>query len=360
MNRQAAVPWSDTAHEIESSAPARVPAAVSDRPLFVSVVVPTFKRPDILARTIESLLASEYPAGFEVIVVDNGSKDATASVVQSYPAVRYIEQSSGGVAASRNAGARVAKGDVLIFVDDDIVVPRDMIRRQVIRLQQFRPCLVNGTWDFPADMARELAETPFGRFRLDLEKWRRKQSLKPLYENCFEAEAAAAYNLGVLREDFEKIGGFDETFPRASAEDLDFSLRAAGLGYLFVHDFDLHLLHNDRRMNFHDYCARQRTAVIGEALIARKHEGYFASRGVLQENGPVRRGDASRVIAKKLVKKVLASPLVLPVIEAIVRVTERVWPSCPLLPRAYWSVAGLYLYSGVQEGFARFGGPSPR
>lgn len=363
MTGSTAVPWRDVENDIDTSTPARVPAAVSEQPVSVSVIVSTFKRPEILGRTIEALLRSDYRAPFEVIVVDGGSNDGTEEVVRSFQngavPVRFIVEPAGGVATARNTGARAATGDALIFVDDDIVAEPDMIRRQVLRLQQFRPCLVNGTWDFPQEMVDDLGKTPFGRFRLEIEKWRRKQTLKPLIENCFEAHAAAAYNLGVFREDFQKVGGFDETFPNASAEDLDFSLRASSMGFLCVHDFDLRLLHNDRRVTFADYCARLRRGATAEAILARKYDDYSAFRGrILDENGPIRRGDRPRLVAKKIVKKLLSSPPALRAVHSLTRAIERLWPRSPLLPRMYWSVFGLYIYAGVHEGLRRFGTPS--
>ena len=93
----------------------------------LSVIIPTFNRADCIGRTIDSVLAQSLAAD-EVIVVDDGSTDETASIVAGYGArVRYVCQSNGGVAAARNHGARLASGRWLAFVDsDDLWRPRKL------------------------------------------------------------------------------------------------------------------------------------------------------------------------------------------------------------------------------------------
>ena len=93
----------------------------------VSFVIPTFRRPDALRATLDAVLAVEYPPGLcEVIVVDNAADAATEAVVRGYAGVaipvRYVAESRGGSATARNQGARVATGELLILLDDDILV----------------------------------------------------------------------------------------------------------------------------------------------------------------------------------------------------------------------------------------------
>jgi len=84
-----------------------------------SVVIPAFDAAATLARAIESVRAQSWPA-HEIIVVDDGSTDATAAVARRFgEAVRLIEQPNRGVAAARNAGAAAATGDWLAFLDAD-------------------------------------------------------------------------------------------------------------------------------------------------------------------------------------------------------------------------------------------------
>jgi GT2 family glycosyltransferase len=96
---------------------------------FVSVVVPTWNRAPLLADCLASLRAQDYPHDrFELIVVDDGSTDETATVVRRFqnglaPEVHAIQLQHGGLNVARNAGIAAAKGDPICFVDDDVDVP---------------------------------------------------------------------------------------------------------------------------------------------------------------------------------------------------------------------------------------------
>jgi glycosyltransferase involved in cell wall biosynthesis len=84
-----------------------------------SVIIPAFNAADTLARAIESVRAQSWPV-HEIIVVDDGSTDATADVARRFgEAVRLIRQPNSGVSVARNAGAAAATGDWLAFLDAD-------------------------------------------------------------------------------------------------------------------------------------------------------------------------------------------------------------------------------------------------
>lgn len=85
----------------------------------VSVILPTFDRPAYLAAAIESVLAQSV-GRHELLVVDNGTLDATAGVVARYgERARYLRMPTRGIAHARNAGVAAASGDFLAFLDDD-------------------------------------------------------------------------------------------------------------------------------------------------------------------------------------------------------------------------------------------------
>ncbi len=93
------------------------------RPL-VSVVIPNFNYGDFLAEAIESALGQTYP-NVEVIVVDDGSSDSSPAVIASFAGrIRPVAKENGGLSSARNAGIRVTRGDLLLFLDaDDILAP---------------------------------------------------------------------------------------------------------------------------------------------------------------------------------------------------------------------------------------------
>jgi GT2 family glycosyltransferase len=114
-------------------------STLSMRPT-VSVVVPTCRRPSEVLRCVESLLATGYPR-LEVIVVDNAPGDlATATAVDDRygrePKVRYVREPTPGASRARNRGVAVAGGEVIAFVDDDIVVDRLWVAALVEALER--------------------------------------------------------------------------------------------------------------------------------------------------------------------------------------------------------------------------------
>lgn len=94
-----------------------------DTRLAASVIIPCYNQAAFVGQAIESAFA-QSPRTTEVIVVDDGSTDSTADVVQGYPAVRLIRQPNAGVSAARNAGLAAARGDFVVFLDaDDELLP---------------------------------------------------------------------------------------------------------------------------------------------------------------------------------------------------------------------------------------------
>ena len=98
------------------------PAAPDTSPL-VSIVIPTRDEQAELPALLDALAA--LPGRWETIVVDGGSRDATTTLARAHPAADAVLEARGGRAAQLNAGARVASGDVLLFVHADSRLPRD-------------------------------------------------------------------------------------------------------------------------------------------------------------------------------------------------------------------------------------------
>jgi glycosyltransferase involved in cell wall biosynthesis len=107
----------------------------------ISVVIPAYNSAAHLARALDSVLAQTRPAE-EILVVDDGSTDATAEVARSYgDAVRLIAQANAGAAAARNAGIRAARGTWIAFLDADDEWLPDRLALQTDILDR-RPALV--------------------------------------------------------------------------------------------------------------------------------------------------------------------------------------------------------------------------
>jgi glycosyltransferase involved in cell wall biosynthesis len=92
----------------------------------ISVIIPVYNGEKYLAEAIESALAQTY-APLEVIVIDDGSTDASAQIAKQYSPVRYAAQTNCGISASRNRGVQLAQGEFFAFLDaDDIWLPNKL------------------------------------------------------------------------------------------------------------------------------------------------------------------------------------------------------------------------------------------
>ena len=117
----------------------------------VSIIIPTYNRADALRAALETIGRQTYPLGaIETIVIDDGSTDSTSQVAASaYPCMpRYIRQANRGSTTARNTGANESHGDVLIFLDDDILIEPGFVgglvhehetQPRVVGLGTFRP-----------------------------------------------------------------------------------------------------------------------------------------------------------------------------------------------------------------------------
>jgi glycosyltransferase involved in cell wall biosynthesis len=195
----------------------------------VSVVIPVYNGEDYLAEAIGSVLAQEHHP-LEIIVVDDGSTDGTATVASQFnESVRYIYQPNSGPAAARNRGLKMARGEVIGFVDADDLWVKNKLNRQLGLLAD------NPSVQIVIGLAHtvEIVGSVDGKPRLE-------QVMDP------------AVNLTVgsalfRRPVFDRVGLFDETLPYC--EDWDWFMRARELDVPMMIHQDVALLYRRHREN---------------------------------------------------------------------------------------------------------------
>jgi glycosyltransferase involved in cell wall biosynthesis len=181
-----------------------------------TVVVPTHDRSSWLRQTLRSVLWQEDVA-LEVLVIDDGSTDDTASVVRASgdPRVRVIRHDTPrGVSASRNHGAEEARGDWLAFVDDDDVWAPDKLRRQLAAAEE-----TGGSWVYTGCVSVDAA--------LRLVGGRPPPPPDEVASKVFRANVVpgGGSNVVVRRTTFERVGPFDIRL--ANTEDWEMWIRLA-------------------------------------------------------------------------------------------------------------------------------------
>lgn len=140
---------------------------------FFSIVIPTYNRAALIGATLDSVLRQEF-ADLELLVVDDGSKDNTAAVVQAYtdPRLHYLPKENAERAAARNYGLDRARGEYVLFLDSDDLLHPNHLRtlHQAIVAQTPRPNFIATKYDFDRDGQRrpsDLANLPAGPMGFD-------------------------------------------------------------------------------------------------------------------------------------------------------------------------------------------------
>jgi len=211
------------------------PCALSPAPASaVSVIVPTCRRPDDLARCVDSILATDYPQ-LEVIVVDNAPDDplTAALVAHRYAGddrVQYVAEPTPGASRARNRGVRHAEGEIIAFADDDVVVDRHWIRAlaAALRAHPDVQCVTGLVLPVALDTPAQLRFEQYGGFNrgytprlFDLAGQRGDTRLYPYTAGAFGGLGNAAFRRSALRHP----DAFNVTLgpggPAFGAEDLD-------------------------------------------------------------------------------------------------------------------------------------------
>jgi glycosyltransferase involved in cell wall biosynthesis len=200
------------------------------RTLLVSVVIPTYERPAALEACLAGLAAQTLPADrFEVVIVDDGGTVELGDTVgrhESSLSISLSRRPHAGPAAARNAGAALARGDLLAFTDDDCVPDPAWLEAMVAALGRSPGCLVGGRTEnaLIANPSSEASQAVIGY--LYAEGLRRTGELPFVASN----------NVALEHELFDALEGFDASFPDAAAEDRDFSARCKALGRSLVYE----------------------------------------------------------------------------------------------------------------------------
>lgn len=302
----------------------------------LSLIIASKDRAAILAVTLEKVYRALQGIPAEVIII-NDSKTTSIDVPAAYQdKVRVIDNPRGGVASARNLGAAHAQAPLLVFMDDDMWVAADNVRATLQLHQQYgqEARCFNLNWVYPPELQAYVQSTQFGRYLHfygfdSLKGWCR--GLPWSDTELFATPGITSQYLAIRKTDFERAGGYNESFPHAGFEDHDFSQRLA------AHQVQPYILptstmfHNEAdRMNLPAWLARKRRG--GETrrvAVELGHEELVYEYGALK-------GSIYRLAA-------LVRPVIMGVLKLI--------PNQRAFDRPYFALVNLLLGTALYTGY---------
>lgn len=246
----------------------------------ISVVVPSRNRANSLRATLEYYERLRRCLDWELIVVDNGSSDGTSRMLEEYfgsseIVASVVKEPRTGVCKARNSGWRRAKGEIIVFCDDDCYPELGFIEAVRESLEDAELGYVGGRV-----LLFDPADAPITIQTLGE---RRKIAAGEFVESGLILGA----NIAVRRDVLERVGGFDEAlgpgtlFP--AGEDVDFVNRASSAGFCGAYDPRATVYHHHRRRSKEEVARVIRAYSIGR--------GAYFMKALLD---PIRRRNASR------------------------------------------------------------------
>ncbi len=179
---------------------------------FISIIIPVRNDPQNLQSCLDAVFASTYDA-FECIVIDDNSTDETSEVISDYPVVSLRNERTRGPAFSRNSGAKLARGEVLFFIDADVriypetvaLVAREFISSEI-------DALMGSYDDRPADSSFiSQYKNLFHHF---------------VHQNLSATVSTFWSGCGAIRKEcFLRLNGFNVKFRRPAIEDIELGMR---------------------------------------------------------------------------------------------------------------------------------------
>jgi glycosyltransferase involved in cell wall biosynthesis len=197
----------------------------------ISVIVPAYNAEDLLPRCLEALAASSRPPD-EIVVVDDGSTDRTPEIAREHGAVVIATARNAGPGAARNLGVEQASGDIVVFIDADVVAHADTLARIEERFRDPDVAALFGSYDDAP------AHPGF------VSQYKNLQHHHVHQAGAGEASTFWAGCGAIRRDTFRSVGGFDvERFPKPAIEDIELGYRLRDRGHRIVLDPRIQVCH---------------------------------------------------------------------------------------------------------------------
>lgn len=312
----------------------------------VSVIIPTYNRPDLLRRVLSSIARQSLAArDYEVLVADDGSNPPlTLSDVATVPFhLAVLQQQHQGPTAARNLAAGHSRGDVLVFLDDDICIGRRTLEVMADRCRPETDVIVLGTLIVPEAAKHSV----FARVTAqDGEEVSGREGQEVPFTQC------KAGLLGIRREAFATLGGFQDPgggWP--NWDDVDFGYRAFQAGFRFLQLDEAIGEHWDYAVaDLTTACERWQRACRSAVQLFRKHPAIQSQLPMFRDKTPLSRHDSLPLLLRKLGRQAMSQTVVLAALQRTTAFLEHRYPSSLLLPPLYRWILGSHMFIGFRQG----------
>jgi len=309
----------------------------------LSVIIPTHNRPEKLEQILDCLRRQDVAsADYEIIVVDDNSlPPVSLQRIEEGPETLLVRLDEAERSAARNTGAAAARGEILIFVDDDMKVGSEFISNHLRAHEVYPGALVVGAVRLP----EEAMATPFGRFRQVLEDSGLPERSGPTSMKNF----CTAQNMSIAKVLFFEIGGFESTI--VSSEDQDFALRHSTRGGEIVFLPEARAIHCDDALDIRSYCRRAEWGSRNMNPFCLRYPDWPDNIERERVNGPLRFGsEPLSQSLRKIIKSALAMRPVRSTLFGVAALLERAVPESAALDRTYRLLLGAHIFRGYRKG----------
>jgi len=318
----------------------------------ISVVIPTYNRKESLVRLLRSLAQQSCsPSQYEVVVADDGSTDGTGEAVQALRLpyeLGYSWRANAGVNAARNRGLRQARGDIVLFLDDDMVADSRLIEEHVAGHESYPRAVLRGQVVLASDNPPDV----FASLRANQQEIGSHPN-GGIQEISYQQIGAGHFS--IRREDALAIGGWDEELVDYGFQDLEFMYRCWEHGLRMFYSPTAVTHHHDYALTLAQCCDRiRRASTTAEPDLFRKHPELQGQVPMFRDKGYVSwREDPLPIIARKLIRGLMIQPPLLWGLEQLTHCVERLCPHPALLRPLYRWVLGAYICLGYREGLQK-------
>ena len=323
----------------------------------VTIVIPTYNRGKDILDTINRIWASNLSSidFLEVIVVDDGSSEpvepflASSEIPQNNVSLRCIRQENSGVGAARNRGFREATGDIILFIDDDILVSPELIRQHVEAHREHPNSVICGFAPFIS------CDTPsLTRFADKITDYVFSDGLR---KEFVKGEIVISGQLSIERQMFSGQDYFyrdDLTTP--AAEEIELSYRLYQQKISILHAKHIVAIHN-HHLTYSWLCRQQYKYGIGLGEVYNKYPQiieFSRVAGVLTRFGQPQVKDAPTVYLKKIVKNVLILERMRNLLLKMADRIEKIAPDSTQIMPLYTLGTSTHYWAGLKHGLQQF------